>query len=129
MYRGILFFGVNSKHSELVTVLVTSVVFGLFHYVNLFTGAGFEDTTYQVTHAFAAGFMYATLRLRIGSIWAVMFFHGLWDFVIFLTQSIGEQEFVEPATNVDPVTALIVMVPAMLYGIFVYWRWCVWNKS
>ena len=127
MYRGILFFGLNSKLSTLVSVIIVSVIFGVFHYVNLFTGAGLYDTDYQVWHAIAAGFMYMALRLRVGAIWAVMIFHGIWDFAIFLTQSIGATHVTDSATSIELNRVLIVIAPALIYGVFVYWRWSVWN--
>lgn len=129
MYRGILFFGIESKYSTLITVIITSIIFGLFHYVNIFTGAAFIDTSYQVLHAAAAGFMYAALRLRIGAIWVVMIFHGLWDFMVFLSQSIKVLETDALAASVGPMQVIMMVVPALLYGLFVYWRWKVWKRS
>ncbi len=65
-----------------------------------YTGASLHDTTFQVIHATAAGFMYAALRLRIGAIWSVMLFNALWDFCLFdidtLTKSITATSFPSP---------------------------------
>jgi len=129
MYRGILFYGLESKYSPLIAIIGTGIVFGLFHYVNLFIGASLYETDYQVLHAIAAGFMYAALRLRIGAIWVVMFFHGIWDFTVFLMQSFSEKVAVSPATEIEPVRLLITIAPAMLYAAFVYWRWRVWTQN
>lgn len=129
MYRGILFFGLTSKYSTLIAVIVSSIIFGVFYYVNLFIGASLVDTNYQVLHAVAAGFMYAALRLRIGAIWVVMIFHALWDFMVFLGQSIGSHDTPEVAASVEPVQVMFMLAPPLLYGIFVYWRWKVWNET
>lgn len=129
MYRGILFFGLASKYSTLIAVIVSSVFFGVFHYVNLFTGAALVETNYQVLHAVAAGFMYAALRLRIGAIWVVMIFHALWDFMVFLGQSIGSHDAPAVAASIEPVQLVFIIGPPLLYGIFVYWRWKVWNET
>jgi membrane protease YdiL (CAAX protease family) len=95
-------------------------VFGLFHFVNLFTGAPLEQTMFQVMHAGAMGFLYAALRLRLGAVWPLMLIHGFWDFSLFVLQSAQTEE----KTGAMSLTmGLGIAVPALLYGIFVYWRW------
>ena len=129
MFRGILFHGLETRFTPLGTVMVSAVIFGLFHFVNLLMGAGFYDTTYQVLHAVAAGFMYASLRLRLGAIWPVMLFHGFWDFSLLLSQTLnGTTTGADTAASFSLPRALLIMLPAFIYGLYVYWRWSKWNR-
>ncbi len=127
MYRGILFFGVEKKYSAMTAVFVTALIFGLFHYVNLFGGADLPTTNLQVLHAIAAGILYAALRLRIGAIWVVMIYHGLWDFFTFLGQSINPIETPAEPAAITLSTTLMSFMPALVYGLFVLWCWYVWQ--
>ena len=129
MFRGILFHGLETRFTPLITVIGSAVIFGLFHFVNLLVGAGFYDTAYQVLHAAAAGFMYASLRLRLGAIWPVMLFHGFWDFSLFVSQTMSGTVTGDDATSsFSLLRALLIMLPAFTYGLYVYWRWSKWNK-
>lgn len=121
-----LFHGLETRFTLFVTVLATAIIFGMFHYVNMFTGASLYDTTFEVLHAMAAGFMYAALRLRIGAIWPVMLFHALWDFCLFDIDMLTS--FITGAASAPSspwVSAIVSIMPATIYGAFVYWRWFV----
>ena len=130
MFRGILFHGLETRFTPFITVLISAGIFGVFHYVNLFMGAPFYDTSYQVIHAAAAGFMYATLRLRIGAIWPVMLFHGLWDFCLFDIETLHHTTSdVAVTSSFSLLKAGLIIFPAVTYGAFVYWRWSVRRDS
>jgi membrane protease YdiL (CAAX protease family) len=128
MFRGILFYGFSTRFSMLAAVIFSSLLFGTLHYINMLQGAALTDTTNQVLHAAAAGFMYIALRLRIGAIWPVMLFHSLWDFCLFNIDSLNTAA--GPTYNLSPLaTAAMEILPATLYGAFVYWRWTVHRKK
>jgi membrane protease YdiL (CAAX protease family) len=128
MFRGILFYGLSTRFSMLVAVILSALLFGIFHYENMLLGASLPDTTYQVMHAAAAGFMYVALRLRIGAIWPVMLFHGLWDFCLFNIDSLNTTA--ASASSLSQLnTVALELLPATLYGAFVYWRWTVYRKK
>jgi len=119
IFRGVLFYGLSTKLTPFFTVFISALVFGLFHFVNLFSGAELVTTIFQAIHAFAMGFLYASLRLKIGAIWPLMIIHGLWDFSLFVLQSTVKQT----QENISLSAGLSIAVPALLYGLFVYWRW------
>ena len=123
VFRGALFYGLSTKFTPLFTVILTAAIFGLFHFVNLFQGASFDQTLYQVIHASAMGFLYASLRLRLSAIWPLMLMHGFWDFSLFVLQSAQTQE---KTGEMSMMVGLGIAVPAFFYGLFVYWRW---NKT
>jgi len=122
VFRGVFFYGLSRHFSPLVTVLVSAGVFGAFHFVNIFTGEAPLSALFQATHAAAMGFLYGSLRLQIVAIWPLMILHGLWDASIFILQSTaqaGEKLQVDPSSY----AGLIIALPALLYGSFVFWRW------
>ena len=128
MFRGILYYGFSSRFSILAAAVFSALIFGLLHYVNLILGAPLVKTDYQVLHAAAAGFMYIALRLRIGAIWPVMLFHALWDFCLFNMDTL--KTAADSASTPSPlITIAIEILPATLYGSFVFWRWSVYQKK
>ncbi len=129
MFRGILFHGFSTRFSIFAAVILSSLVFGVLHYLNLIEGAPLGRTTHQVLHAAAAGFLYIALRLRVGSIWPVMLFHAFWDFTSFNMDSM--RAGTETTTvAISPMVGLAFeLLPATLYGAFVYWRWSVYRKK
>ena len=132
IFRGITFFGLRTVYSPIIATIMAALIFGIFHYVNLFNGQEFPETSYQVLHAAAAGFMYGALRLRIGAIWPVMLFHGFWDMSLFEIQTMNLTTSTALPTTTHEfqiIHALLLMLPALLYGTFVCWRWWLWDKK
>lgn len=128
MFRGILYYGFSTRFSILAAAVFSALLFGVLHYVNLIQGAPLIKTDYQVLHAAAAGFMYIALRLRIGAIWPVMLFHALWDFCLFNIDSL--KTAADSASEPSPlVTIALQILPAALYGSFVFWRWSVYRRK
>jgi CAAX protease family protein len=71
-------------------VITSSLLFGLFHLLNLAAGANLEATLLQFGYAVALGLMYAALRLRTQTILPLILLHGLTDFFGFLAVSTVE---------------------------------------
>jgi membrane protease YdiL (CAAX protease family) len=128
VFRGVFFYGLSTRFSPLATVLISAGLFGVFHFVNVFAGASVIGTTFQATHAAAMGFLYASLRLRLGAIWPLMILHGLWDFSLFVLQSATHPETASQG-ELSLGAGLLVSLPALTYGLFVYWRWSKSSKK
>lgn len=84
LFRGIIhdFFRkklANIKHGYLLSVLVSSAIFGLWHLVNLFSGAGVGATFLQVGYSFLIGAMLAVTFDKTENIWLCVFLHALFD--------------------------------------------------
>jgi len=125
IFRGVLFYGLKTTCTPFYTVFLSALLFGLFHFVNLLVGADFTDTAYQVIHASAMGFLYASLRLSIGAIWPLMLLHTFWDFSLYVmqnTMTVSAHTTTTPGTF-SVGTSMAVAMPALAYGLFVYWRW------
>jgi len=123
VFRGVLFYGLSTKLTPLYAVIISAITFGLFHFVNIASGATLLDTSYQALHAMSMGFLYASLRLRIHAIWPLMVMHGLWDFSLFVLQSTVQAEQAPSGGEASIITALVISLPALTYGSYVYWRW------
>ena len=129
MFRGILFYGSVARFRELWGAIISAAIFGAFHFINLMAGQGMAYTTAQVVHAGFDGFMYATLRLITGSLWPVMLLHGLWDLgvaggqaALQTSSSGGAQSIAQVQAGGISVSPMQIL-PGLLYGIFVFWRW------
>ena len=62
-----------------ITVAGSAFFFGLVHMSNMMTGTSFVSCLAQTINAFFAGAMFGAIYLRGGSLWAVIFLHGLYD--------------------------------------------------
>jgi len=123
IFRGVLFYGLSTKLTPLYTVIISAITFGLFHFVNIASGATLLDTSYQALHAMSMGFLYASLRLRIHAIWPLMIMHGLWDFSLFVLQSTVQTGQESSGGAASIIAGLAISLPSLLYGSYVYWRW------
>lgn len=123
LFRGVLFHGIEVGRGLTSALIGSSVAFGLMHYVNWVGGQPFLITSGQVAHAVAAGFMYAALMLRIGSIWPVILFHGFWDATVALIGTLGAQ--LPQAPDASQTSGILVVLGLVLfelaYGLFVLW--------
>lgn len=77
-------FAMKSREREKLVmpiVVFTSVIFGLFHGINIFAGAAPLTTLCQVLYAAAIGFLFAAIYIRTGNMWITMFLHSLTDVI------------------------------------------------
>ena len=63
--------------------MLSSLLFGLMHLLNVALGAPFSGTIAQVAIAFGSGTAFYILRRVTGSLIAAMVLHGLWDVSVF----------------------------------------------
>lgn len=107
-FRG-WFFG---KFSVKNYVIISSVLFAICHMLNIFTGADFEFTVFQVLWAFCVGVSFALLRLICGSIIPGVIFHSLINVTSFggLDVSITNWIF-----------TLVLAVFCMVYMMIIYY--------
>jgi membrane protease YdiL (CAAX protease family) len=131
MFRGILFHGATARFRPLLGAIISSLVFGLFHFINLLGGQGLGWTVSQAVHAASDGFMYAAIRLITGSLWPTMLLHGLWDLAISSAHTGMQASGGQMAQSLASVQAGGIAIkpfqilPGLIYGGFVLWRWYV----
>ena len=98
LFRGLLqplfldaFKGKN--YSTLVAVAVNSALFGLWHLVNLFSGAPIAPTLLQVGYSFLIGAMLSAVFIRVGNIFPCILLHALFDFGGYIVPTLGSGAF------------------------------------
>lgn len=136
LFRGVVFMGWEQRYGPILAVFVSALFFGSFHFVNWVSGQPFDQTLTQVIHAFYIGIMYAALRLRIGSIIPVILLHGFWDTAVSIMGSANAslaahaaKAITETPADGSSVIMLLFSLIEPAYGVFVLWRWHVWQKS
>lgn len=125
----------------LPSVLFSSLIFGLFHAVNIFSGADTTTTLFQILYSTGMGFLFGAIYIRTANIWIPIILHSLSDFIFFLRS--GAQASGGVLSNsTDSLAGVILFVYAMLYFVNAYFvfkkykaadaieRWnAVWNKK
>lgn len=96
------------------TVVLTSVLFGVSHIVNLLAGRGLVETIVQIVFAAGAGLFFIGIYLRTGSITLTIVIHALHDFLVFVNTSIPEAESTFFLADLLPI---IVNVLPFVFGI------------
>lgn len=93
IFRGLMLNALKAR-GPWTAAIVTTVLFGLSHSLNLLSGRSGVDILIQVAYALAIGFGFAAVALRTGLIWPLVIVHALIDFTAF----IGRTD-VPPALN------------------------------
>lgn len=123
LFRGILLIVMIEKFSDLkggtrISVIISSLIFGLVHLVNLFDGASLGSTILQVGYSFLMGMLWAMIYLKTGNIWVVMILHATYNFFGQVMFYLGAVE-----NRFDPYTILITVILAMIvasYALHLY---------
>ena len=108
-------FGSNKK-GILMSILISSFVFGFMHITNYFvTPQSFIDTIMQVLQAVASGFLLGSIYYRTKNIWAVAFLHGFFDFSILLEdvnliKDCTQAEYTTPALIVSIIVSIFLII-------------------
>jgi uncharacterized protein len=83
-YRGVILEALAGFSSG-SRVMLSAILFGLSHVDNFFLpGADELGVTYQIFEAALVGILFATVRLRMNTIWPVMAVHATYDFMLIL---------------------------------------------
>lgn len=122
MFRGVLLQAFRSRYSIWPAVIITSLMFGAVHSLNIFTTGQVMQSLVQSVAAALSGLIFMALRLRTGSIWPGMLLHGLWDFSTF-TFGAAAGAAGDPATAGGPALAavlvpVILVLPNAIYALY-----------
>lgn len=119
IYRGIILQALAPR-GVWRAALVTGVIFGVSHSLNVLSGSNPTYVSLQIGYAFAIGFAFAALVLRTRLIWPLMLVHFLTDLFGFLASNSTGGEGVTPFLLV--VTAIYVVL-FTTYGIYLLVSW------
>lgn len=119
----------REDRKELITAayLIPSLVFGLFHFVNLYSGADPILTLLQVAYATAVGLIFAAIYLKTGNLWVSILLHALLDFSAYLSADLQQTNGVLQASGSDEWIGYLVQ---LLYtAIFAANAFCLYRKN
>lgn len=98
---------------------ISSLTFGLFHFINMTQGASFSDTLVQVIMATGLGAFLGSVYLRTGNILLCMTFHFLHDFLALLVEGSYDISGVIQELSVESVImSLFVGIIGTVLGLY-----------
>ena len=120
-FRGVIFPMLAEKRCKtkrglLVSILLTSAVFGLLHLVNLAQGAGVGAVVRQIGYSFLIGAMCSVVLIKTHNLWLCVLLHAVFDFGGKLIDTLGAGRiWTLPAI-------LITTVLAVLTTLYLTWQ-------
>ncbi len=110
IFRGLMLTALKAR-GPWMAAIVTSVLFGLSHSLNLLSGKSGVEILIQICYALAVGFAFAAIVFKTGLIWPLVLVHALIDFTSFLGKE-GTPPAWEAAAGIGITFAF------MSYGLF-----------
>ena len=109
MFRGILLRGALARFTISPAILISAVAFSLLHLMDGNAGQPVGNTLQELGFTFLMGLGLAPIALRIGSLWPLIIWHGLWDIVAFSSDALGVlHPFALPGMLIQVVVGLMV---------------------
>lgn len=96
-------YGDTKKHIVL-SLLFSSLIFGLIHFSNMLAGQDLFTTIVQVIQATSAGLLLSSIYYKTKNIWAVIFLHSIYDFCLM----IGDLNLIKDCTFNTPTTGIVL---------------------
>jgi membrane protease YdiL (CAAX protease family) len=119
MFRGVLFRALAARVRPWPAVILTCLLFGSVHVLNVFGTGEFWPAVIQAATAAMSGLAFVAIVLRTGSIWPAIIYHALWDFGTFMLSNhtmaldkpgaVGGYAFLIPA---------LLVLPNFLFGLY-----------
>ena len=109
-----------SKRGVVTAVTLSALLFGLCHYMNIFTGGQtFADTTQQVIAAMCSGLFFAAVYYRSGSLMVPIAIHGFCNYTNFIMNEFLNYTYTPPALlnafdNIIPLLYVLCGVVVLL---------------
>jgi uncharacterized protein len=136
MFRGVLFSALLTRLRPFAAILITTLLFGLIHLLNVRALGNVEVAAAQAVGAAMDGVLYIAIRVRIGSIIPAMVYHAVWDFgtlmgvamiTMALTAADASGSAVSTATAGGPppgllLASIVLLLPNFFYALFLLRR-------
>lgn len=115
-FRGLIFKTLSEKGMK-QAIILSSVIFGILHLANTFGGADLLYTALQIGFAFLVGFVLAEIVCITKSLWTVIIWHVLHDFIAYTTSDVLDRTAL--------IMLLIQVIILLLYAVGMWKRICV----
>ena len=113
VFRGIILSALIER-GRITALLMSSVIFGLFHLLNLVYGADPIDTLVQVIFAFGFGLIMASVRYETDLLLPQILVHALWDFIF----KISNTDFQPTLDTIHSISLVLIIV----FGLFLTFK-------
>jgi len=120
IFRGILL-GIfllqfkDSRFGVLKSIILSSLIFGLSHLFNIFSGTSMLDVLLQVLYTFLISIVWAIIYIRTNNIWIIIFLHTLFNFFGYVVIEFGTVQ-----NRYDIYTIMSTLVIIVLSGMFYF---------
>lgn len=123
MFRGVIFSALASRWPIWPAILVSSLLFGAIHSLNVFGTGHLFIALMQSVAAALSGLFLVALRLRTGSLWPPVLFHTVWNFALLVAGGAAmKQVDINAATASagmkEALMALAFQLPIALYALY-----------
>lgn len=112
-FRGVIYTFLEEQ--KLFAIMVSSALFGLVHFLNLFYNPDVMSVIVQVIFATGFGMVMAVVRFKTNLLLPQILMHALWDF----NQKITNSSATNPISDLLAYSALALVV---LWGLFLVYR-------
>ncbi len=68
------------QYGVILSIIISSAIFGFLHIVNLWSGQSVGDTMLQIIYSFLVGMMWAIMFLKTRNLWLTMILHASFNF-------------------------------------------------
>ncbi len=106
----------DNKNSVIISIVLSSLVFGAMHIMNLGAQTLFE-TILQIINAVALGLLLGSVYYKTKNIWSVIALHAFYDFAIFL----GEMNLVKDCTYNTPTLGITIVSSVGILIVSIIW--------
>lgn len=110
----------SRKNGIFMSILLTSVFFGVFHLINLAKNDNVGQVLVQVVFAMFIGFFFGVLVLKTNKLIPIAITHGLINFFFSLTFLPGLNTVQEEAADTVSFAPIILFLPLFIIGLFIY---------
>ena len=103
-----------------MSILLSSVFFGVFHLINLAKNDNIGQVLVQVIFAMFIGFFFGVLVLKTNKLIPIAIIHGLINFFFSLAYLPGLKTVQDDITDTVSIAPLILFLPLLIIGLLIY---------
>jgi membrane protease YdiL (CAAX protease family) len=102
----------DNGYSIVLTGIISSILFGVLHFINYFNGQSFRITLVQVASTALTGINFFVLFIISGTLWVPILLHAIFDFSLLvqggeLNKATGKEK------NIESIIVLLLSISAL----------------
>ncbi len=103
----------ETKKGIWYSIIISGLIFGLMHIMNISAGQNAIGTITQVISAAATGIVFGLIYYKTKNIWSVVVLHGLWDFSLFTSELAPVYEKAETGFQLSSIAMVFTILMAV----------------